>query len=298
MDIKLTSEGKANLHIWRTGQSYEKQKGAVYRREWNNILFTVVPSPPNSSGVIPYDIRQPLPYPDNTFDAVFAVRIVEHLSLKEGGKFIKEIFRILKPEGVCRVSTPDLEDICRNYLLRLEQGWADASPSNVVKYDWAVLELLDQVVRDKSGGLMSEAIKNKYYDLDYGRERYRDVFEEFYAPPTNSKAEVQSTALPVKQLLVKMVGRIKRLLSFKDVQPPPSVVSQNPRMSREAHLWLYDRLSLSRLLSQQGFVEVAVRDYKSSAIPNWEKYNFNQSEFGDYDIEPSLYVEGKKLLNL
>ena len=47
--VTKASDGKANLHIWRTGVSYGKQKGAIYRREWTNVYFSLLPPPPTQT---------------------------------------------------------------------------------------------------------------------------------------------------------------------------------------------------------------------------------------------------------
>jgi len=47
---------------------------------------------------------EPLPYEDNTFDIVSAQEIIEHISYPE--EFLKEIWRILKPNGKMFLTTP------------------------------------------------------------------------------------------------------------------------------------------------------------------------------------------------
>lgn len=48
----------------------------------------------------------PLPFPDATFEAVFAGEIIEHLVDTAG--FVEELSRVLKPGGVAIVTTPNL----------------------------------------------------------------------------------------------------------------------------------------------------------------------------------------------
>lgn len=55
------------------------------------------------------DVRKGLPFKDKTFDYVFAEHFIEHLTRDEGKNFLKECFRILKIDGILRISTPNLD---------------------------------------------------------------------------------------------------------------------------------------------------------------------------------------------
>src|SRR5437879_10383148 len=52
------------------------------------------------SGNIP-----PLPYPDNSFDCIVSFQVIEHI--KDDHTFLKEISRVLKPNGFALISTPN-----------------------------------------------------------------------------------------------------------------------------------------------------------------------------------------------
>lgn len=60
------------------------------------------------------------------------------------------------------------------------------------------------------------------------------------------------------------------------------------RLAGEVHQWMYDRYSLARLLDAAGFVEPAVRDATTSAIPNWCTYNLDTTPEGVV-IKPDLF---------
>ena len=53
------------------------------------------------------DVRQGLPFADVA--AIYAEHFLEHLSLDEGLGFLKECRRVLRPDGVLRLSTPNLD---------------------------------------------------------------------------------------------------------------------------------------------------------------------------------------------
>jgi ubiquinone/menaquinone biosynthesis C-methylase UbiE len=48
-----------------------------------------------------------LPYPDETFDLVVSFETIEHLTATDQIKFINEIHRVLKPDGLFVISTPN-----------------------------------------------------------------------------------------------------------------------------------------------------------------------------------------------
>ena len=285
--IVYTASGRAYLHIWRTGQSYERQKGAIYRREWTNVLFSMAAQPADETAVHYHDVRNGLPFPDATFEAAYALHILEHLTPGEATSLVGELYRVLKPGGLVRISTPDLEDMCRSYLRQLDVCRADRSDENLVRYRWAVLELLDPLVREESGGLMSLAAARGDFDPEFARARFGDVFDEF--APSSSQADGESKSL---------IERLRALTwssLFSGIRRRLRVQRAEPQFAIEVSKWLYDELSLTILLESRGFREHRRQDHLCSLIPDWERYALDQSTDGRRAIEPSLYFEARKL---
>ena len=298
MKVTRATDGRANLQIWRTGESYFQQKSPAFLKEWTNLKFSLLPHPAGRQ-ISHHDIRRPLPFPDNTFDAVYALHIIEHLTPEETSRFVTEIFRVLRAGGIFRASTPDLEGAVRAYLGRLDECSGQPTELEIVKYEWAVLELLDQMAREQSGGQLLEAAKHGHYDANYAHERYGDVFDEFYQPPSSEHPE------PGKTLREKITSKSPRDLPRALYRKMNDSVfgwlqrrkerqlGGDPRKMKESNLWAYDRLSLRLLLEEQGFKKFSVKSYADSDIVGWERYNLDQSNFGDHAIEPSLYVEAR-----
>ena len=63
------------------------------------------------------DLTRAFPLPDKSFDIVFAEHVIEHLGLAEFKGFLRETARVLKPGGVVRLATPDLD-----FYLSLSSG--------------------------------------------------------------------------------------------------------------------------------------------------------------------------------
>jgi predicted SAM-dependent methyltransferase len=67
-------------------------------------------------GVVFGDISSRLPVGDETAESVYSSHVIEHLSPEQGKGFVRECYRVLKPGGVLRIVTPDLELMINEYL--------------------------------------------------------------------------------------------------------------------------------------------------------------------------------------
>jgi len=54
-----------------------------------------------------HSYKKKIPFSNNTFDSISLIELLEHLSDKEIYILFKEIFRVLKPDGVIHVTTPN-----------------------------------------------------------------------------------------------------------------------------------------------------------------------------------------------
>lgn len=52
-----------------------------------------------------------LPFPDNSFQAVTSIELIEHLSEAENARLIAEVFRVLCPGGTWLVTTPNYHSL-------------------------------------------------------------------------------------------------------------------------------------------------------------------------------------------
>ena len=152
MKVRRTPEGAAYLNIGC---------GASFFKEWTNVDLR------GREYVDSYDIRRSLPYPDDSFDAVYSSHVLEHLTPGEGRNLVSEMYRVLKRGGVCRIAVPDLERICVEYLKCLNECVSEPSKKNIQKYNWVKLELIDQMVREKPGGLMRDVLRSGDFDVEY-----------------------------------------------------------------------------------------------------------------------------------
>jgi predicted SAM-dependent methyltransferase len=85
---------------------------------------------PRHDEVVEVDVREPLPFPDRTFDYVHAEHLIEHVAYRPGQRLLRECHRVLRPGGVLRVATPDLARLVAIYR-------GDAGPEGDVYLDYA-----------------------------------------------------------------------------------------------------------------------------------------------------------------
>jgi predicted SAM-dependent methyltransferase len=67
------------------------------------------------SGEVHVDLTRPLPFDDGVFAYAFGEHVIEHLADDQGARLLAELHRVLRPGGVLRLTTPDLQKIVALY---------------------------------------------------------------------------------------------------------------------------------------------------------------------------------------
>lgn len=275
--------------------------GQRYHKDWINIDFVS-----NSEDVIQHNLLDGIPINDNEVDLVYHSHVLEHFSKVQGVYFIKECYRVLKVNGIIRIAVPDLETIVKEYLNNLQlamEGDVEAK----YNYEWIKLELFDQMVRNESGGdmknyLYQPIVKNESYVFKRIGSEGKIIRESFL----NKKVLVQDVKKKIKpkvSILKLFLRKGKRVITKIKVWGTKSSLTEQEtkalkigqfRLGGEIHQWMYDRYSLSELLSQVGFSDIKVCSAFESEIQNWEAYQLDviDSEVRKPD---SLFMEAKKL---
>ena len=292
MKFVTTPSAHRLLLVWRTEFLFYTPERRRLAHEWNHVRLTSNALPKQRS-LINHPLDRPLPLPDESFDGIYSFHVVEHLSPAANERFMRDIHRLLKRGGIYRVSTPDLEFFATEYLQRLHEQTACASVENYARYRWAVCNLIDQCVRKESGGEMIVALRRGEFTPEHVMHMNGDLLDFLFRPAPTA---FPPSSGPVRFLRAGVVKRIMRKVAG------PSVRQLRQRfrhklpieLTHEKNLWLWDRVSLGRLFSEAGFSVVTAADYRTSNIPGWARYNFDQSAYGEYPLEPSLYMEGTK----
>lgn len=272
--------------------------GNHYHRGWTNMDIN-----PVDPYVISCDLSRGIPAEDDSFDVVYHSHVIEHFRKDDALRFMNECRRVLKPGGIYRVATPDLERICRTYLEKLASVRAGKS-EDVHDYEWMLLEMYDQTVRERGGGgmldyLRQNPIPNEAFVYgrigEEGRNLVRQLREDRSGErknrpgPLNMKKVHRGIDLLVDRVRTDVIAR----LMFGQDGVKALKIGQF-RLSGEVHQWMYDQYSLAELMSKAGFEGTIVQSASSSLIPEWAGFNLDTLQDGTIYKPDSMYMEAIK----
>ncbi len=248
--------------------------GVVFHADWDNFDYH-----PHDVRVRRLDLGRPLPFAPSVYQACYLSHVLEHLPRERVPGLLAEIFRSLRPGGTLRLVVPDLETIVRLYLRELEAAASD--PEAAPRHEWMTLELIDQLARSFSGGFMGRTMRSRplpHRDFIEGRIGWEG-----------------------RQWLQTLDGRAgdegPALLSPADiyrVRPTDDAEEAAFRRSGEVHRWMYDRVSLRRILGECGYTDIAVCRADESRIPGFAGYCLDTDAAGNVRKADSLFMEASK----
>lgn len=254
--------------------------GSRFHKDWVNVNITAT-----AKGIIAYNLLRGIPFDNNSFDVVYHSHFLEHLSKTDGFNLIKECYRVLKPGGIIRIATPDLEQIIKNYSRYLRQSLAKDKLAEF-RYDFTMIELFDQCVRNFNGGELGKLYgSGKLPDPNfvYQRTGFKPQINTVQGL-TNFFKLLPSLSVNIKDLILKIIlGKEYKYYELGKF-----------RLSGEIHQWLYDRYSLKRLLIQNKFKNIRVCKATESKIPNWNSYHLDIDEDKIISKPDSIFMEAIK----
>jgi hypothetical protein len=229
--------------------------------------------------------------------------LLEHFSKTDGLTFIEECYRILKIGGIIRIAVPDLERIVKTYLEQLELALRGNKEAQL-NYEWMLLEMYDQTVRNFSGGEMGKLYAQGYApnaDFIYHRVGIRLTKENEREGDTIANSRLSISVKDAAKKLARKYSKLPTQLSVKDLLLK-LILGRDYRfyevgkfrLSGEVHLLMYDRFSLSRLLNDCNFSEIRVCTPWESRIPNWTSFHLDTNPDGTVYKPDSVYIEATK----
>jgi predicted SAM-dependent methyltransferase len=262
--------------------------GITFDERWTNIDF-------GSTGpaVMAHNLLEGIPCADSSFEVVYHSHMLEHFPKDKAPELLHECYRVLKPGGIIRVVIPDLEQAALNYIQYMRDA-IDGKPHAKEKYEWAVIELFDQMVRNSSGGEMLRFIADRSKGIDdhllarHGNEMER-LFEAI------REGGEKNTPVAVKpSVWTRGKNKIKRVILQNLLGKDYALLTEAQfRHGGEIHQWMYDRYSLGELLKAAGFKDPKVQTAFESAIPDWKQFALDGKN-GIVRKPDSLFMEARK----
>ncbi len=140
--------------------------------------------PSRKKGWLLTDIKAPLfrgltylnavhafPFEDGSFDYIFSEHMIEHISREQGQAMLQECFRVLKPAGVLRVATPDLD-----MILGLNAEKPDKEQQHYIK--WISDKFLSAGHSYRPGMVINNAFYNWGHRFLYDRAFLREAMAQ------------------------------------------------------------------------------------------------------------------------
>ena len=260
--------------------------GRCYHNAWTNIDLAAC-----GPEVREYDLRGGLPYNNDSFDAVYHSHVLEHLTPNAAVSMLAECQRVLRPGGVLRVAVPDLEGIARTYLQTLDQAAESFNEINAANHDWMTLELIDQLTRQSGGGQMGSVIR------DNDRPN-RDFIHSRIGHQINGNSNSLTKKTVAKRLGHFLSGLRKQAamvaVTLIDGKSGRDAYREGRfRQSGEIHRWMYDRVSLAKLMRDIGMESPIACSASESRIKDFDSYQLDRD--GQVARKPdSLYMESIK----
>ncbi len=159
--MRLHGEGARLRKLWRPLVVNKYLKSSPTARlhigcGWNNVdgWLNVDKFAANADTYL--NAYSKFPFPSESFDKVFSEHMIEHLEVDRLRKFLKEVFRVLKPGGTFRVTCPDLAWMVRGHGGALMTGVVKNFHKHKWMYDY---ENLSACLQDTG---FKETIKQSY----------------------------------------------------------------------------------------------------------------------------------------
>lgn len=262
--------------------------GSTYHKDWINLDIEAIP--PRVQG---WDLRKGIPFPPDHFDACYHSHVLEHLKPEEGKRFLEDCLRVLKPGGILRIAVPDMEGIAREYLLQLEKAKAGGSDE---AYAWMQLELLDQLVRDKSEGNMGAFLRaanpesREFIVSRLGWEA-KSIWNQADPAAPRSKRFNRGMGFYGRRLKALAAKTLIRIFFGKAYQT--AFQEGLFRNQGEVHKWMYDAHSLARAVGSAGFAQAKVCRADESGIPGFAAFGLDMID-GKTRKPDSFFMECRK----
>ncbi|MDR3177221.1 MAG: methyltransferase domain-containing protein [Desulfovibrio sp.] len=147
------------------------------------------------------NVYSKFPFPDNSFDVVYSEHLIEHIVVDKIAHFLQEVYRILKPGGLLRITTPDLEIHSSNYVSKNDIFFTPIIDKYKARLDKQKNKYW--LIRSNGGAFMTRAVQRFY--------RHRFMYDyEILASCINEIGFTKSIKQSYGQSIVEEIGQQDR----------------------------------------------------------------------------------------
>ena len=173
-----------------------------------------------------------------------------------------------------------MEVIAQLYLRELLAAAAATDDEAYLRHEWMTLELIDQMTRTFSGGFMGRTLRSRPLPHREFIEKRIGWEGKHWLESVDRALQAGSEVLPPAEV-------------YRAAQPEGAQEAVF-RRSGEVHRWMYDRVSLRRILEESGYINITVCRADESRIPKFANYNLDTDESGSVRKPDSLFMEASK----
>ena len=275
--------------------------GNVFLRDaaWVNADFQAM-----APWVQSMDLLAPLPFSDHTFDLVYCSHFLEHIPRELVSGFLRECYRVLRPGGLIRLVLPDADEMFRQYLrFRDTQQHAQA--------DFLMIEIVDQCVRSRSGGLLTDFYRQILALPDQERQPWQDFVKwrngetfgqslcvEVKPQPMGFAPRLASDGIlrRIADRITRKTQRLKHQLGLSLLEPAFCRQNVSLALTGEKHHWLWDGYTLTQELGTVGFTRIQRMSASESQASDFPFYPLDLHADGSpRKGAESMYYEGLRL---
>ena len=161
--MKLHGEGARLRKLWRPWVTKRYLETHPIKRlhigcGWNHVDGWLNADKFAANADTYLNAYKPFPFPSNTFDKAFSEHMIEHLEVDRVRGFLQEVYRVLKPGGIFRVTCPDLELYANKYVQGDDEFFNKVA--QCVESKRKKKPDLAWMVRGNGGAFMTGVVKN------------------------------------------------------------------------------------------------------------------------------------------
>jgi len=120
--------------------------------------------------VVYLDITNELPLPNNSVDYMTSEHLIEHINFGEGKAFLAECLRVLKTNGVIRITTPNLKTLLGLY--------GNNTPEGKNYIDYIIKQFIPQAQYNADVFVINNAFRNWGHQFLYDSATLHNLLTE------------------------------------------------------------------------------------------------------------------------